>query len=316
MKRRGTPSAFVISITPFDAAGEIDWARPARTSRRLRESGIGVYVGGGGSGEGHALLPEEVDRLLQLAAEELRGAVPTRAMGVEPRTARQMIEFGRRVKDSGLDAMQVYSLDMGHLGMPRPEELERYFSDVLEQIDVPAVVSTHFSVGYMVPVDLLVKLCDRFDSIIGINCSIGQDFTYLVRLLDEVDPRVEVHVGGPMHALSALAMGGTGFLSSEANLVPQLANSVVTRYAAGDHAAAEDAYARVLQVFTLLSSRVAVKALLRRARPARRAAPPSPDAGRGGARHGRGAGEAARDRHPGIGGVVGLAAAMSVTGGC
>ena len=82
-------------------------------------------------------------------------------------------------------------------------------------------------------------------------------------MLDEVDPRVEVHVGGPMHALSALAMGGTGFLSSEANLVPQLANRVVTRYAAGDHAAAEDAYARVLQVFTLLSSRVAVKALLR-----------------------------------------------------
>ena len=114
-------------------------ARPARTSRGLRESGIGVYVGGGGSGEGHALLPEEVDRLLQLAAEELRRAVPTRAMGVEPRTARQMIEFGKRVKDSGLDAMQVYSLDMGHLGVPRPEELERYFSDVLEQIDVPAV---------------------------------------------------------------------------------------------------------------------------------------------------------------------------------
>ena len=70
-------------------------------------------------------------------------------------------------------------------------------------------------------------MCNEYDSIIGINCSIGQDFTYLVRLLDEVNPRVEVHVGGPMHALSALAMGGTGYLSSEGNLVPQLVNSVV-----------------------------------------------------------------------------------------
>ena len=115
--------------------------------------------------------------------------MPTRAMGVEPRTARQMIEFGRRVKDVGLDAMQVYSLDMGHLGIPRPEELDRYFREVLEHgATMPAVISTHFSVGYMVPVDLLCTLCDEYDSMIGINCSIGQDFTYLVRLLDEAEP--------------------------------------------------------------------------------------------------------------------------------
>ena len=66
-----------------------------------------------------------------------------------------------------------------------------------------------------------------------------------------------------MHALSALAMGGTGFLSSEGNLVPQLVQSVVARYAAGDDAAAADAYATVMRVFSLLSSRVAVKAMLR-----------------------------------------------------
>ena len=159
--------------------------------------------------------------------------------------------------------MQIYSLDMGHLGIPRPQEQERYFRDVLEHIDMPSVISTHFSVGYMVPVDLLCALCVEYPHVIGINCSIGQDFTYLVRVLDEVPAHVEVHVGGPMHTLSALAMGGTGFLSSEANLVPQLANSVVQRYGAGDYEGAADAYSKVLRVFTLLGSRVSAKALLR-----------------------------------------------------
>ncbi len=84
-----------------------------------------------------------------------------------------------------------------------------------------------------------------------------------MRLLDELNPRVEVHVGGPMHTLSALAMGATGYLSSEGNLIPQMVNSVVTRYAAGDYPGAADAYAKVMRVFTLLSSRVAVKALLK-----------------------------------------------------
>src|SRR4029450_4412163 len=94
VNRRGTPSAFVISITPFDADGDIDFGALRAHFARLAESGVGVYVGGGGSGEGHALLPSEVDRLLEIAFEDLVGKVPTRAMGVEPRTARQMIELG------------------------------------------------------------------------------------------------------------------------------------------------------------------------------------------------------------------------------
>lgn len=39
--------------------------------------------------------------------------------------------------------------------------------------------------------------------------------------------------------------------------------SVVTHYGSGEYAAAEEAYAKVVQVFTRLSSRVAVKAVLR-----------------------------------------------------
>ena len=136
MQRRGAPSTFVISQTAFTADGEIDWSAQRAHLQRLATSGIGVYVGGGGSGEGHTLLPDEVDELLALAAEELVGKVPARAMGVEPRTARQMIEFGKQVEASGLEAMQIYSLDMGHLGQPQPAELDLYFREVVENVVV------------------------------------------------------------------------------------------------------------------------------------------------------------------------------------
>jgi dihydrodipicolinate synthase/N-acetylneuraminate lyase len=115
----------------------------------------------------------------------------------------------------------------------------------------------------MVPVDLLGALCAEYPHVVGVNCSIGQDFTYLVRVLEELPDHVEVHVGGPMHALSALAMGGTGLLSSEANLVPQLAVAVTRRWGDGDLAGAAEAYSKLLRVFTLMSSRVSGKALLK-----------------------------------------------------
>jgi 4-hydroxy-tetrahydrodipicolinate synthase len=248
LARRGTPSTFVISQTPFAEDGSVDWDATRAHLERLRDAGIGVYVGGGGSGEGHALVPDEVDRLLALATELLVGRVPARAMGVEPRTARQMIEFGAQVVRSGLDAMQIYCLDVGHLAVPTAAEQEAYFSEVIEAVGMPVILSTHFSVGYMVPIDVLVRLCSRYESVVGINCSIGQDFGYLVRLIEAVDARIEVHVGGPVHALSALALGATGFLSSEANLAPRLAQSVVSLYAAGDRTAAEEAYSKVVRL--------------------------------------------------------------------
>jgi 4-hydroxy-tetrahydrodipicolinate synthase len=81
-----------VSITPFDADGRIDEAGFRNHLRRIAAAGIGVYVGGGGSGEGFVLSAAEHRRILELAAEELRGEVPLRAMGVETRSATAMID--------------------------------------------------------------------------------------------------------------------------------------------------------------------------------------------------------------------------------
>jgi len=154
------PSTFVISLTPFTREGALDEAALRGHLRRLAAAGIGVYVGGSGSGEGYTLSPAEVGRVLEIGAEELRGRVPVRAMGVEPRTAAQMIELGRVASAAGLDGMQVYSLDIGHGNRPRPAELERYFSDVLDAVGLDAVVSSHFAAGYFVPLDVVARLLE------------------------------------------------------------------------------------------------------------------------------------------------------------
>ena len=90
MQRRGTPTAFVISITPFDDSGEIDWDGTRAHWQRLKDAGIGVYVGGGGSGEGHTLLEHEVDGLLDARVEGARrcGADPRDGSGAAHHTPR------------------------------------------------------------------------------------------------------------------------------------------------------------------------------------------------------------------------------------
>jgi 4-hydroxy-tetrahydrodipicolinate synthase len=82
-----------------------------------------------------------------------------------------------------------------------------------------------------------------------VNCT-SPDQTYLLSVLEAVDGRVDVHVGGPMHALTCLALGGQGFLSSDANLAPRLCQSVVDRFAEGDLAGCAAAYRTLMQLFT------------------------------------------------------------------
>jgi 4-hydroxy-tetrahydrodipicolinate synthase len=260
-KFRGTgePSTYVISITPFAKDSSFDEEGIRHHLRRLRAAGIGVYVGGGGSGEGFAMSADEHKRLLDIAVEELKGGVPIRAMGTEPRTASQMVEYVGIAQSAGVDAAQIYSLDQGHGHQPFKDEIRTYFTEILDAVDIPSIISTHQSVGYLIPIELLDELVDRYPHVVGINCSTG-DVRYLIELIDTVGDRVEIHVGGPFQALSALSLGATGFLSSEGNLAPKLCVSVIDSFKKGDLDGAFDSYARVARLSRALYNRGGIRA--------------------------------------------------------
>jgi len=244
-------SAFVISITPFDEHGHLDEDALRAHLRRMAAAGIGVYVGGGGSGEGFTLDDREARRVLEIGVEELEGRVAVRSMGVEPRMARQMVDFARMAAAVGVDATQIYSLDQGHGHRPTVEELETYFTDILSQVELPVALSTHQSVGYVIPVEMIADLVARYDGVIGVHCS-HADLGYLTAIIDAVGDRVDIHVGGPAQALTALSLGAQGFLTSEANLAPQLCMSVLQRHAAGDATGMMDAFGKLVRLSQVL----------------------------------------------------------------
>jgi len=248
--RSGTRfSCSVIAITPFTADGALDEASVRAHLLRMDAAGIGVYVGGGGSGEGFTLTDDEMRRLLDVAVDTLGGRV--RAMGVEPRTAAQMIAFTDAAATAGVEACQIYSLDPGHGHRPTMAEVERYFTEVLDACPIPAVLSTHQSVGYRIPVPLVADLVARSPRVIGVNCS-HPDIAYLGALVDAVGDRVDIRVGGALQAMTALGVGAHGFLSSEANLAPRLCASLCDAVARNDLTAATEAFGVLARLFDLL----------------------------------------------------------------
>ena len=243
------PSTFCCSVTPFASDGSLDEEALRAHLHRLADAGVGVYVAGSSPGEGYALSRDELRRCLEIAVREIGDRVPVRAMGVEPRSASQMVDFVRLAADAGVHAVQLYSLDLGHGGRPGAETLERYFRTAIEAAPIPCVVSSHHFGGYVLEPELVASLAHDYEHLIGFNVT-SPEIPYLVRVLDAVDGRAAVHVGGPMHALTALALGAQGFLSSESNYAPRTAQRVIERWVAGDHPAVFSAWAVLVRLMT------------------------------------------------------------------
>jgi 4-hydroxy-tetrahydrodipicolinate synthase len=219
-------STFVISLTPFSEDGALDESGLRAHLARLRASGIGVYLAGSGSGEGYTLTRDERRRVLEIGAEELAGVIPVRAMGVEPRTATEVIQLAEDAVAAGVDATQVYSLDLGHGYLPTADEQHAYLRTVLDHAPGDLVLSTHQSVGYHYEPTLLDELLTQYPHVVGVNVT-HRDLVYVAEVVDAVAGRVDVHVGGPMHAVGATALGATGYLSSEGNLAPRLCVALI-----------------------------------------------------------------------------------------
>ncbi len=244
-----TPGAFVCTITCFDAEGELDLGAMREQLERIGNAGIGAYIGTASPGEGHSLSLDETMAFYKLAAETLKGKVPVRGMGVEPRTANDLMHRVRIAADAGLDAMQIYSVDMGHGNYPTQAELERYYRVPLEADLLPMVISAHQFSGYLPAIDVVERLINDYPNLIGFN--VTSDLGYLSRILEVAAGKVTIHVGGPMQAINVLGMGGQGFLCTEGNLLPKLVAAVIDNHKAGDLAARDAAYADLMRMFSL-----------------------------------------------------------------
>ena len=259
-------SAIVHSLTPFNEKFELDENALRLHLRRLRDAGVSVYLGAAGAAEGYTLSRDERNRVLQVAVEELKGKTPVRAAGVEPRDAAEMVAYLRDAERIGVDAAQIYSLDMGHGLIPSRRELEGYFRAAIEATSLPVVISNQKKVGYGLPLDFVEQLAARYPNFTGFAYDCGDTF-YMIELIQRLGERLEIHCSGTENALFTLGMGGNGYQGMEGNIVPRLAATVVSAFVARDVDLMHESFRKLMQLRTILrgpvrSNQRAAKALL------------------------------------------------------
>ncbi len=244
------PMVFCMIATPFTEQDTLDEGALRANLRRMVEAGLGVYLGSGGAGEGHALQPEELARVYAIGVEECKGRVPVCANPPEPRTARAMIETCRLAAKADVDLVQIYPMDAGHAMRPTFAEQEQYYRDVLDAIDHPIALSVHVYSGYITPIALLKRLCAEYPKIRALNI-MGTPLAYLQEVRDEIGRGVAVYIR-MINIVEGLTLGMQGSLAAEPNLVPRLCRSVVDHFQSRDMDACGRAMADLVRFAALV----------------------------------------------------------------
>jgi len=219
---------FGMMATPFTLDNRIDEDALRVHLRRMVAAGVGVYLGAGGAGEGHALTEEELKRVFEIGVEECRGRVPTFATIPEGRTGAATIQRCRLAMNAGVEVIQVFFPDAGHGMRPRPEEQERFYRELLSTIDYPLALSAHMHSGFLPSVDLLRSLCNEYKNIVAINAMLTSK-AYIVELIDAVHPRVAVYTA-VADLVSGLLVGANGCLAAEPNIIPNMCQRVIAAF--------------------------------------------------------------------------------------
>jgi len=247
----GKPVAFAMSATPFQADGSLNEDGLRQHLRRLVESGCGVYLGSGGSGEGHALSREELRRVYEIGVAECKGRVPVCANPPEQRTAQAMIAVAKEAAAAGVDMVQVYQVDGGHGMRPTPAELEHYIRTVLDAVDHPTALSVHFYSGYLPAASMYAGICRDYPQIRALN-AIGTPLGYHVELLDAIRSDVAIYVG-IKQILEGLPLGAAGYMAAEPNIAPYLCRAIVEHHVRGDVRACAHAVANLMRLVTIVT---------------------------------------------------------------
>jgi 4-hydroxy-tetrahydrodipicolinate synthase len=225
---------FCMTITTFDKDAKLDESAFRRWLHRYRDEGIGIYVGSGGNGEGHALSPAELDRIYRIAVEELKGKVPVHANLPEEHTALQTVAQAKIAKKAGIDCLHMYVLEARHGMKPTDRELITYFDDIFAEIDSPVCVSVNPTIGAVPKPAVIAEIANKHKQVTSIRLS-HQPELYLIDLRSMIKRDLAYYYQFNTGAFAPLYLGATLF-SAEANIVVKTFRRYIDAFEAGDTA--------------------------------------------------------------------------------
>ncbi|MET9735795.1 4-hydroxy-tetrahydrodipicolinate synthase [Streptomyces sp. NPDC006458] len=224
-------SALCAMITPFTESGTLDLDGAQRLADRLVSEGCDGLVLSGTTGESPTTSDTEKAELIR-AVREAVGERASLVAGVGTFDTRHTAELALQAEKSGADGLLVVS---PYYSRPPQDALEAHFREVADTTGLPVLLyDIPGRTGTRIEADTVLRLAEH-PRIVGVkDCS--YDFLAAQKVFSRTD--LAYYAGCDEHNLALYAVGGAGYISTVANVVPRHLRSVLDAFDAGDTAGA------------------------------------------------------------------------------
>ncbi|MFF8876032.1 4-hydroxy-tetrahydrodipicolinate synthase [Streptomyces massasporeus] len=218
-------------ITPFTPSGTLDLDGAQHLATHLVANGCDGLVLSDTTGESPTTTDAEKSALVT-AVKEAVGDRAKVVAGVGTPDTRHTTELAREAEKAGADGLLVVS---PYYSRPPQDAIEAHFREIADACELPLMLyDIPARTGTRIEPDTILRLADHPRIVAVKDCS--QDFLGAQKVLART--ALAYYAGCDEHNLALHAVGGTGYVSTVANVIPTHLRAVLDAFDAGDTARA------------------------------------------------------------------------------
>jgi dihydrodipicolinate synthase/N-acetylneuraminate lyase len=231
--------------TPLTHSGRVDVAAIHRIMEHLVLGACDAAFVLGSTGELASLCQESREIVIRTAVAALDGRIPL-LVGIAATYPAETLSLARLASDLGADALVMaapYYYDLA------PDELKRYFTSILPQLDRPTLLyNMPWLTGHVLDMDCLTAALEH-PNVIGFKDSSG-DVNYLRQMIKVAATRAQttVLVGNEFFYLEGLRLGAHGVVGGGGNIYPALFRALQDAFDRNDLSQAERLQNQIIQI--------------------------------------------------------------------
>lgn len=238
---------FTAVVTPFNEQDQLDQEGLRRNLHFQLQHGVQGIVILGTTGEAPTLTPQEKEKIIEIAVEEVKGKAFL-MVGTGSYSTEQTIVSTRQAQEMGADAALIVT---PYYNKPTQEGLYRHFSAICEAVSFPlCIYNIQGRTGQNLQTETLQRLA-AFPSILGVKEASGNmmQINEVLANIAKVYSRFRLLSGDDALTLPIMALGGHGIISVVSNLIPGPIKAFIQTAQAGDFAKAREWHYQLLPLF-------------------------------------------------------------------
>lgn len=214
-------------ITPFTPMGALDLEGAGRLADHLVTRGCDGLVLSGTTGESPTTTDAEKSALVA-AVREAVGSRASIVAGVGTADTAHTTALAREAEKAGADGLLVVA---PYYSRPPQDAIETHFRTIADATDLPVVLyDIPARTGTRIEPDTMLRLAEHPGIVAVKDCS--YDFLAAQKILARTD--LAYYAGCDEHILALYAVGGSGYISTVANVVPDHLRAVLDAFDAGE----------------------------------------------------------------------------------